>query len=60
MGVWFALDMMLLVAGVIAVALSQLWRTPNVLMNMVLSNGDLTGLYIMSYGPYYPLKHHRH
>lgn len=60
MGVWFALDAMLLVAGIIAVVLSQLWRTPNVLMNMVLSNGDLTGSYFMYYGLYYSPKNYRH
>jgi len=41
MCVWFALDMLLLIAGVVSVALAQVWRAPNVLMNMVLSNADL-------------------
>ncbi|KAH9483819.1 hypothetical protein JR316_0003297 [Psilocybe cubensis] len=42
MGVWVALDFCLLVAGALSVALSIVWRAPNVLMNMVLSSADLT------------------
>ncbi|PPQ70917.1 hypothetical protein CVT24_009979 [Panaeolus cyanescens] len=42
MGVWAALDILLLAAGVIALVLSMVWRAPNVLMNMVLSSADLT------------------
>jgi len=41
-GVWVALDVLLLAAGVVALALSIVWRTPNILMNMVLSSADLT------------------
>ena len=43
MGVWVALDVLLLLAGVLSVALSIVWRAPNILMNMVLSPADLTG-----------------
>lgn len=43
MGVWSALDVLLLAAGVVALALSIVWRAPNILMNMVLSSADLTG-----------------
>jgi len=42
MGAWVALDLCLLAAGVLALALSIVWRAPNVLMNMVLSSADLT------------------
>lgn len=42
MGVWVALDVLLLLAGVLSVALSIVWRAPNILMNMVLSPADLT------------------
>ncbi|KAF8636520.1 hypothetical protein AX17_003333 [Amanita inopinata Kibby_2008] len=42
MGVWAALDILLLASGVVALALSIVWRSPNVLMNMVLSPADLT------------------
>jgi len=41
-GVWVALDVLLLAAGAVAVALSIVWRAPNTLMNMVLSSADLT------------------
>jgi hypothetical protein len=43
MAVWAALDVLLLAAGVVALALSIVWRAPNILMNMVLSSADLTG-----------------
>lgn len=42
MGIWVALDFFLLAAGGISVALSIVWRAPNILMNMVLSEADLT------------------
>lgn len=42
MGVWAALDILLLAAGVISLILSLVWRAPNILMNMVLSSADLT------------------
>jgi len=42
MGVWAALDVLLLAAGAISIALSIVWGQPNVLMNMVLSKADLT------------------
>ncbi|ESK87532.1 tetraspanin pls1 family [Moniliophthora roreri MCA 2997] len=42
MGVWAFLDFCLLGSGIIAVAFSVLWRKPDTLMNMVLSNGNLT------------------
>jgi hypothetical protein len=41
---WAVLDFLLLVAGVVALALSLTWRAPNLLMNMVLSSADLTGV----------------
>ncbi|KAF8803605.1 tetraspanin Pls1 family [Phlegmacium glaucopus] len=41
MGVWVALDILLLAAGVLTLALSIVWRAPNILMNMVLSSADL-------------------
>jgi len=42
LGVWAALDVLLLAAGAVALALSIVWRAPNILMNMVLSPADLT------------------
>lgn len=41
MGVWAALDFLLLAAGVVALSLSIVWRAENNLMNMVLSPADL-------------------
>jgi hypothetical protein len=43
MGVWAALNFGLLAAGTVTLALSIVWRRPNILMNMVLSDADLTG-----------------
>jgi hypothetical protein len=42
MGVWLALDGLLLISGLISIIFSQAWRVPNVLMNMVLSAADMT------------------
>jgi len=47
MGVWAALDVLLLAAGAVSLALSIVWRAPNVLMNMVLSPADLTAGTVM-------------
>jgi len=41
MGVWVALDIILLAAGVLALALSIVWRAPNILINMALSSAYL-------------------
>jgi hypothetical protein len=41
-GVWVFLDLCLLVAGAVSVALSIVWRAPNLLANMVFSKNDLT------------------
>jgi len=41
-GVWVALDILLVAAGAVSLALSIVWRAPNILMNMVLSSADLT------------------
>ena len=43
MGVWFALDILLLGASVLTLALSVVWRAPNILINMVLSSAALNG-----------------
>jgi len=43
MGVWAVLDFALLVAGAITITFSVLWRTPDLMMNMVFSPNDLTG-----------------
>jgi len=40
--VWGVLDFLLLAAGAVAIALSVVWRAPNLLMNMVLSSAELT------------------
>jgi len=42
MGVWAVLDFLLLAAGAVTIALSLVWRAPNLLLNMVLSPADLT------------------
>ncbi|KAG7086744.1 hypothetical protein E1B28_002677 [Marasmius oreades] len=42
MAAWTFLDACLLVAGAVSIALSFVWRKPDILMNMVLSNADLT------------------
>ena len=43
MGVWVVLDVLLLAACVLTLALSVVWRVPNILINMVLSSADLNG-----------------
>jgi hypothetical protein len=43
MGVWVALDILLLAACVLTLALSVVWRAPNILINMVLSSAALNG-----------------
>lgn len=42
MAVWAFFDFLLLAAGAVTLALSFMWRAPDILMNMVLSNADLT------------------
>jgi len=42
MGSWAVIDIALLASGIVSLVLSIVWRAPNVLMNMVLSNADLT------------------
>jgi hypothetical protein len=42
MGTWAFIDFCLLAAGAIALAFSIVWRSPNVLMNFVISSADLT------------------
>ena len=43
MGVWVALDILLLAACVLTLAVSAMWRAPNILINMVLSSAALNG-----------------
>ena len=43
MGVWVALDILLLAACVLTLALTVVWRAPNILINMVLSSAALNG-----------------
>lgn len=43
MGCWAFLDLCLLVAGALSVAFSVIWRQPDVLVNMVVSNTNLMG-----------------
>jgi hypothetical protein len=43
LGIWAFLDVCLLAAGGVTIAFSMVWRQPNVLVNMVFSNADLTG-----------------
>lgn len=42
MGVWAFFDVALLAAGAVSLALSIAWRASNLLLNMVLSDADLT------------------
>lgn len=44
MGAWAFFDFCLLAAGAVTIGLSIAWRAPDLLMNLVLSNGDLTGM----------------
>ncbi|KLO14897.1 tetraspanin Pls1 family [Schizopora paradoxa] len=48
MGSWAFFDFCLLTAGVVTLALSIVWRRPNLLMNMVLSQSDLTAGLILA------------
>jgi len=43
MGVWAFLDFLLLAAGAVLIALSIVWKSPNLLMNMVFKPEFLTG-----------------
>lgn len=43
MGVWVAFDILLLAACALTLALSVVWRAPNILINMVLSSAALKG-----------------
>jgi hypothetical protein len=42
MGIWAFLDLCLLAAGVVSVALSIAWRAPNLMLNLVLTDANLT------------------
>lgn len=44
LGIWAAFDFLLLAAGAVSISMSIVWKAPNVLMNMVLSPSDLTGI----------------
>jgi hypothetical protein len=41
-GVWAFFDFCLMAAGVVSIALSIVWHSPNLLMNMVFTSADLT------------------
>lgn len=43
---WWFFNVTLLAAGTVAIALSIVWRQPDVLMNMILPSMDLTGAFI--------------
>jgi len=43
MGFWAFVDFLLLAAGAMSIALSIVWRAPNILMNMALTPNFLTG-----------------
>ncbi|KAH0584105.1 hypothetical protein H2248_009674 [Termitomyces sp. 'cryptogamus'] len=49
MGVWAALDLFLLAAGAVAVALSVAWRAENTLLNFVLTPNYLAGKSVLYY-----------
>jgi hypothetical protein len=42
MGIWAFLDVCLLAAGAVSLAMSIVWRSPNLLLNMVISDAYLT------------------
>jgi hypothetical protein len=42
-GVWVFFDFCLLAAGAITLALSIVWKAPNLLLNLVFSDNELTG-----------------
>ncbi|KAL0947318.1 hypothetical protein HGRIS_013437 [Hohenbuehelia grisea] len=42
MGAWAFFDFCMLASGVVTIALSVVWRRPDVMLNMVLTNADLT------------------
>jgi len=48
MAVWVVLDFALLAAGVVTLALSIVWKSPDLLRNMVISNTDLTTGLVLS------------
>jgi len=50
MGVWVGLDILLVAAGALSLALSIVWRAPNILMNMVISSADLTAGTVLGIG----------
>ena len=52
MGVWLALDTLLLISGLISVILSQIWRVPDAIMRMVLSRADLAGSWNLFHLPW--------
>lgn len=41
---WWLFNVTLLAAGIVTLALSIVWRQPDILMNLVLPDMDLTGL----------------
>ncbi|KAJ6606571.1 tetraspanin Pls1 family [Mycena vulgaris] len=47
MGAWAFIDFLLLAAGGMSIALSIVWRAPNILMNMALSSDFLTAGMVM-------------
>jgi len=42
MGVWAFFDFLVLSAGIVSLALSFVWKEPNLLLNLSISNADLT------------------
>lgn len=54
---WAFLDFLLLAAGAVTVALSMVWRSPNILVNMVFSDADLTGKFRFDLYSVHPLIH---
>lgn len=48
-GVWAFVDACLLVAGVLTLVVSIVWRTPDLIRDLIISKADLTGaLHIVS------------
>lgn len=43
MGAWAFFDFTLLAAGIVSLVLSFVWRKPDLLLNLAITDADLTG-----------------
>jgi hypothetical protein len=49
LGAYAFFSFLVMVAGVLALTFSSIWRAPNLLRNLVISNSDLTGPCLLDY-----------